>query len=88
MQSWAERIYRLDGREHLPEFPESDPRSVVGEVMGLLNFMYSIHVLRRDVPVLRQFLLVAQDDSARAWVYYHEASKDIDSAKRWNVPFE
>ncbi len=87
-QGWAEVIFAADNREYIPEYAENDPRSVVIEVMTLLNWMYSTHVMRRDTPMLLEFLERFKQDPHAAWEYYQEASKVIDSKQRRDLPFE
>lgn len=77
VQAWAERI--SEGEEW-PLFDPADPRAALADVIQLLDLLYGQHILRQDIPALREYLATYQRSP-------DEASQSLD--EYWaRVPLE
>lgn len=63
VQAWAETVFSSEWHE----YEKDDPRSVLVEVIQLLEDMYWEPILKKDIPVLRRILAEARNSPANAW---------------------
>ena len=76
----AERI--LEQAEGIPDYAETDPRSIAMEVLVQLDILDHQLITTEDIPIIREFLATPFGKEAEAWVRWHQYWNILDLRTR------
>lgn len=80
VHSKAESIWDQAGE--WPKFPDSDPRSIVIEVLHELSILDHQLIVRQDIPTIRGFLETASGAELDGWARWNQYWDSIDFDRR------
>ena len=78
---FAEKLYYL-GDWGWPQYSRNNKRSTLISVLESLAMIYSQPTLKSDIPALKHFLQLGQNDLDEAWVFIDNYWDSIDWQKR------
>lgn len=86
VQSEAE--YMVEQLRPLPEYAQSDPRSICKSVLKILESLSSQLVMVIDIPAMMDFLATPPGRELAGWVHWHGYWSSIDFDQRLKVIME
>jgi hypothetical protein len=72
----------MDQAEGLPNYVETDPRSIAMEVLVQLDILYHQLITTEDIPIMQEFLATPFGKEAEAWVRWRQYWNILDLRTR------
>ena len=72
----------MEQAEGIPNYVETDPRSIAMEVLVQLDILNHQLITTEDIPIIREFLATPAGKEAEAWVRWRQYWNTLDLRTR------